>query len=119
MNDKEKVSKKIDSGEIINMKSQLAYDEDFVCKICDAIFTLAESHWEGRHPNYNGVLAYGMKCPNCERVNVTYWKTQYLVKLEKRLDRLRNQKQMHRARNKYQKEFMRVQKMYGVVNGIV
>lgn len=119
MDDKEKVRKQIDSGEIVNMKSQLAFDEDIVCRVCNAIFTLAESNWEGRHPEYSGVLAIGMKCPNCERVNVTYWKTQYLIKLEKRLDRLIHPKQMHKARNKYQKEFMRVQKQYGVLSGIV
>lgn len=104
------------------MDSILAFDEDITCKRCNAIFTLAESKWKGTHPKYKGVQAHGVKCPNCQRVNVAYYKTQRLIKYESRLRRLYEQSksmsQITAALNKYKKEFLNVQKFYGEVEGV-
>lgn len=103
----------IDKGEIVNTKAALAFDEEIFCKVCKSTFTLAEANWEGEHPTYPGVKAFGLKCPVCDRVNVSYYKTPNILKLEKRLQRLSPGKAKDKARNKYEREFVKVQKKYG------
>lgn len=116
------VLKKFNSGEIVSIDSLMAFDEDITCKRCKAVFTLAEGRWKGTHQKYSGVEAHGLKCPNCERVNVSYYKTKTLNKYEKRLKRLYEEsksiKQTMAALRKYQKEFMNVQKRYGGIERV-
>lgn len=105
------IQDKIASGEIISMKSLLAFDEDIFCKRCGNTFTLIEGNWEGSHPKYPAVKAVGLKCPFCERVNVSYYKTQSLTTLENRLGRVSG-KAREQAFRKYYREFMKVQQRY-------
>lgn len=120
MNNTEKVLQKFDNGELINMDSLMAFDEDLTCKRCNAVFSLIEGKWEGKHPKYSGIKAVGIKCPQCERVNVSYYKTGTLIKLENRLRRLykesHSMKQISKALNKYKREFIRVQETYGEID---
>lgn len=122
MNDTKRILEKYDKGDIISMDSILAFDEDMTCKRCNAVFTLAESKWKGTHPKYKGVQAHGVKCPNCERVNVAYYKSQKLIKLESRLRRVfennKSERQITAALNKYKKEFLNVQKFYGEIGSV-
>jgi len=102
----------VESGEIVSNKSLLAFDEDVICKVCGAIFTLAESNWEGRHPTYRKVSVHGMQCPKCGNINVTYVRTPRLVKMGQRINKAEF-KQRKKLRSKYQREFIRVQKRFG------
>lgn len=108
----EKVLEKLDSGELVATKSALAFDEDIFCKQCGSTFTLAEGNWEGTHPDFPGGKAVGLKCPSCQRVNVAYYKTNTLIKLEKRLRRLGPGKAKAQAQRKYENEFLKVQRKY-------
>jgi hypothetical protein len=104
-----------DSGEIVSTRSLLAFDEDIYCRVCKNSFTLMDGNWEGTHPEYPGVKAFGIKCPHCERVNVSYYKTNTLIKLEKRIGRLTDGKHRDKAIRRYQREFVKVQKRYGEI----
>lgn len=109
----------LESGEIVTTKSLLAFDEDILCRVCGHTFTLAEGNWEGAHPDFAGVKAIGIMCPNCERVNVAYYRTSTLAKLEKRIEKLSDEdkdpKAIDKAVRKYRREFIKVQKKYGNV----
>lgn len=110
---RQRVAEELDSGEMVAMKSALALDEDLFCKRCGSNFTLAEGGWEGTHPEYEGLRAYGIQCPSCEIVNVAYYKTGTLFRLEARIKRAKSEKQRQKAIKKYEREFIRVQKTYG------
>ena len=102
-----------DSGDIVSTKSLLAFDEEIFCKRCGSVFTLMEGNWEGKHPDYPGVDAIGIRCPQCERVNVSYYKTALLHRLEGRIENATPGKQRTKAIKKYRREFLKVQKKYG------
>lgn len=108
------LEQKVDSGDIVSMKSLLAFDEDIVCRVCNSKFTLAEGNWEGVHPQYSAVKAIGLMCPNCKRVNVAYYKTATLDTLENRVVKKKG-KAKEQALRKYINEFMRVQNQYAIV----
>lgn len=123
MSETERIKAKYDSGDIIDMDSMLVYDEDLSCKRCNTVFTLAEGKWKGTHPKYKGVQAHGIKCPNCERVNVSYYKTKGLIKLENRVRKLyengRSLVQLDKAIRKYKRQFIQVQKTYGEIGSVL
>lgn len=116
MEEKKSFEELADSGEIVSTKSLLAFDEEIYCKVCGGTFTLMDGNWEGSHPEFPGVKAVGIKCPHCERVNVSYYQTQSLIKLENRIGKLGPGKQREKAIKKYQREFIGVQKKYGSFN---
>lgn len=103
-------------GEIVSTKSLLAFDEELVCKQCGHIFPLAEGTWFGEHPKFKGIELHGIKCPQCERVNVTYVKTPRLKALEKIIDNAQTIAKEDKARAKYKREFSRVQKKFGRID---
>jgi len=105
-------------GEIVSTKSALALDEDVFCKQCGNIFTLAESNWEMPHPNFRGVKLHGMQCPRCKVVNVTYVKTPKLRRLEQKIEDAPFALRQKR-RKQYQREFKKVQKLFGTIENVV
>lgn len=110
---KKRVAELYDSGEMVNLESALALDEGIYCKRCGNEFTLAEGKWEGTHPDFSQVKAFGIMCPTCERVNVAYYKTDKLFRMEQKIRDAKSPKQYDKAIKKYQREFVRVQKHYG------
>lgn len=108
------LEQKVDAGDVISMKSLLAFDEDIVCRVCNNKFTLAEGNWEGVHPEYKAIKAVGLMCPRCQRVNVAYYKTPTMDILEARILK-KEGKAKEQAQRKYISEFVRVQNKYAIV----
>lgn len=101
-------------GEIVSTVSPLAMDEDIGCKKCGHIFTLSEALYEEPHELYPAVIKHGFQCPKCKNINFAYVKTPKLMSLEKRITKA-DTPLKQKARIKYQREFARVQKNFGMV----
>lgn len=98
-------------GEIVSTRSALAFDEELLCKKCGSVFTLIEGNYETSHPVYEAVKLYGIQCPSCKHVNLTYAKSPSLVTLEAKLNDAPYEKRPA-LRAKYQRLFLREQKQY-------
>lgn len=103
---------KIESGEIVSSRSPLALDEMMVCKRCNARFTMDEALYEDGHPKYPMVKRHGFKCPNCQRVNIAYYKSPTLCRLEKAIYQKPVGKVRDRARRRYERVFKQEQRFY-------
>lgn len=114
MNDVLKNYEMAERGEIVSTVSPLAMDEDIGCKKCGHIFTLTEAQYAEPHEKYNKVTKHGFKCPNCQNVNFAYVKTPKLRSLEQRIAKSPDALKQS-ARRKYQREFQRTQKAFGMV----
>lgn len=114
MNEVEQAYEMAKRGEIVSTVSPLAMDEDIGCKKCGHIFTLSDAQYSEKHEVYPAVKKHGFKCPNCENINWAYVKTPYLLTLEKRIVNSPLELKQ-KARKKYQREFTRVQKRFGMV----
>lgn len=109
MNDFELVEK----GEIVSTVSPLALDEDIGCKKCGAIFTLAEAQYDEQHELYSAITKHGFRCPKCENINFVYVITPKLRSLEQSIKNAPDDLKT-KARRKYQREFWRTQKQFGM-----